>query len=152
MADQVLALITEVCRKAAAGDLEARLPSIGESAEAVAARDAINNLLDTSDAFLRESSAASAAAAQGRFHRRILTRGLRGAFRTAAEEISASTLAMSANAARVAEAAAARLALADDLESAVLSVSCVALVATERRGQCEGSRKLSPSRSQRSTL
>ncbi|MEV4343375.1 methyl-accepting chemotaxis protein [Actinoplanes sp. NPDC049596] len=139
MADEVLSLITEVCRKAAAGDLEARLPSIGDTAEAQAARTAINNLLDTSDAFLRESSAASAAAAEGRFHRRILTRGLRGAFRMAAEDISASTAAMSENAARVAQAAAARVALADDLESAVLSVSeQVATAATEMGATANG--------------
>ncbi|GAA0508958.1 hypothetical protein Ade02nite_62440 [Paractinoplanes deccanensis] len=139
MADEVLSLITEVCRKAAAGDLEARLPSIGDSPEAVAARNAINGLLDTSDAFLRESSAASAAAAEGRFHRRILTRGLRGAFRTAAGEISASTSAMSENAARVAEAAAARIALADELESAVLTVSeQVATAATEMGASANG--------------
>lgn len=89
MTDDVLALITDVSRRAAAGDLEVRLPSIGDSPEAVDARTAFNNLLDTGDAFLREAGAASAAAAEGRFHRRILTRGLRGAFRDAAEKMSA---------------------------------------------------------------
>ena len=93
MADDVLHLITDVCRRAAAGDLEARLPSIGDSAEAIAARTALNNLLDTSDAFVREAGAASAAAAEGRFHRRFLTRGLQGAFKAAAEQISASIVA-----------------------------------------------------------
>ena len=139
MADQVLVLIADVCRRAAAGDLEARLPSIGDSPEAVAARTAVNNLLDTSDAFVREASAASAAAAEGRFHRRILTRGLRGAYRIAAEQISASTVAMSRTAARVAEAATARVALADELESAVLTVSeQVATAATEMGASANG--------------
>jgi len=132
MTDAVLATIAEVCRRATAGDLEARLPSIGDTDEAIAARTALNSLLDTSDAFVREAGAASAAAAEGRFHRRILTRGLSGAFRSAAEQISASIVAMSETAARVAEAAEARIALADELESAVLTVSeQVATAATE---------------------
>ncbi|MCM4076775.1 methyl-accepting chemotaxis protein [Paractinoplanes hotanensis] len=132
MADAVLATIAEVCRRATAGDLEARLPSIGDTDEAIAARTALNGLLDISDAFVREAGAASAAAAEGRFHRRILTRGLSGAFRSAAEQISASIVAMSQTAARVADAAEARVALADELESAVLTVSeQVATAATE---------------------
>ena len=139
MADDVLHLITDVCRRAAAGDLEARLPSIGDSAEAIAARTALNNLLDTSDAFVREAGAASAAAAEGRFHRRFLTRGLQGAFKAAAEQISASIVAMSHTAARVADAAAARIALADELESAVLTVSeQVATAATEMGASANG--------------
>nr|WP_221375891.1 methyl-accepting chemotaxis protein [Actinoplanes polyasparticus] len=132
MTDAVLATIAEVCRRATAGDLEARLPAIGDTDEAIAARTALNSLLDMSDAFVREAGAASAAAAEGRFHRRILTRGLSGAFRSAAEQISASIVAMSQTAARVAEAAQARVALADELESAVLTVSeQVATAATE---------------------
>jgi methyl-accepting chemotaxis protein len=139
MADDTLAMITDVCRRAAAGDLEARLGPIGDSADAVATRTAINNLLDTSDAFLREAGAASAAAAEGRFHRRILTPGLRGAFRAAAEQISASTAVMSDNAARIAQAAVARAALADELESAVLTVSeQVATAATEMGASANG--------------
>ncbi|MBM2617453.1 chemotaxis protein [Actinoplanes sp. LDG1-06] len=139
MTGDVLALITDVCRRAAAGDLEARLPSIGDSPEAVAARSALNSLLDTSDAFLREAGAASAAAAEGRFHRRILTRGLQGAFRDAAGEMSSSFRAMSVSADQVAAAATARVALADELESAVLTVSeQVATAATEMGASANG--------------
>ncbi|WP_127497515.1 methyl-accepting chemotaxis protein [Actinoplanes solisilvae] len=139
MSDDVLAAITDVCRRASAGDLEARLPSIGESAEAVATRIALNNLLDISDAFVREAGAASAAAAEGRFHRRILTRGLSGAFRSSAEQISASIVAMSRTAERVAEAARARVALADELESAVLTVSEQVATAATEMGASTGS-------------
>ena len=136
---RVLRLIAEVCRAAAAGDLEARVPSLGDSPEAVAARTALNGLLDNTDAFVRESGAALEAAADGRFHRRFLARGLRGAFRNAAEQISRSGEAMSASAARVAEAARSRLALADELESAVLTVSeQVATAATEMGASANG--------------
>ncbi|GAB2573345.1 hypothetical protein Aab01nite_19840 [Paractinoplanes abujensis] len=139
MTDETLKLIADVCRQAAAGDLEVRLPSLGESPEAIDARAALNNLLDTSDAFLRESGAASAAAAEARFHRRILTRGLPGAFRHAADQMTASFEAMKVTADQVAEAASARVALADELESAVLTVSeQVATAATEMGASANG--------------
>ncbi|WP_305782993.1 methyl-accepting chemotaxis protein [Symbioplanes lichenis] len=137
--DAVLRLVAEVCGQAAAGDFESRLPSIGESEEAKAARAALNRLLDVTDAFVRESGAALGAAAEERFHRRFLTRGMRGAFRDAATRISQSSEQMAASAARVNEAAQSRLRLADELESAVLTVSeQVATAATEMGASANG--------------
>ncbi|MFF5293551.1 methyl-accepting chemotaxis protein [Paractinoplanes globisporus] len=137
--DEVLRVIAAVCDRAAAGDLEARIPPLGESAVAAECRKAINTMLDMSDAFVREAGAASAAAAEGRFHRRILTRGLRGAYRDAAEQISASIEEMSRGADRLAAADAARIALADELEHAVLRVSeQVATAATEMGASANG--------------
>ena len=139
MDDRTLLVIAGVCKRAAAGDLEARLPEIGDSPGANECRAAVNALLDMSDAFVREAGAASAAAAEGRFHRRILTRGLRGAFRDSAEQISASIAAMSSSADRLAQADAARIALADELEHAVLRVSeQVATAATEMGASSKG--------------
>jgi methyl-accepting chemotaxis protein len=137
--DEVLRIISAVCDRAAAGDLEARIPPLGESAATAECRKAINTMLDMSDAFVREAGAASAAAAEGRFHRRILTRGLRGAYRDAAEQISASIEEMSRSADRLAAADAARIALADELEHAVLRVSeQVATAATEMGASANG--------------
>jgi len=139
MDEPTLRIIAEACKRAAAGDLEARVPPLGETVEAIECRNAINGVLDISDAFVREAGAASAAAAEGRFHRRILTRGLHGAYRDAAEQISASIAAMSASADRLAEANASRLALADELENAVLRVSeQVATAATEMGASANG--------------
>jgi methyl-accepting chemotaxis protein len=139
MDEPTLRIIAEACKHAAAGDLEARAPSLGDTADAIECRNAINGMLDLSDAFVREAGAASAAAAEGRFHRRILTRGLHGAYRDAAEQISASIAAMSASADRLAEANASRLALADELENAVLRVSeQVATAATEMGASANG--------------
>ena len=139
LSGDLLRVIADVCRRAAAGDLEARLPAIGESADAVAARSAVNGLLDSTDAFVREAGAASAAAAEGRFHRRFLTRGMRGAFGTAATQITQSGAAMKASGLRVAEATQARKELADELESAVLTVSeQVATAATEMGASANG--------------
>ncbi|MEU8616207.1 chemotaxis protein, partial [Actinoplanes sp. NPDC048791] len=81
MQTDTLRLITDVCARAAAGDFEARLPSIGESPEAQAARHALNGLLDKTDSFVREAGAALGAAAEGRYHRRFLPRGMQRAFR-----------------------------------------------------------------------
>jgi methyl-accepting chemotaxis protein len=134
-----LRLITDVCARAAAGDFEARLPSIGDSPEAQAARHALNGLLDKTDSFVREAGAALDAAAEGRYHRRFLTRGMQGAFRDAAALIAHSTDAMSRSTAQLAEAARSRSALADELENAVLTVSeQVATAATEMGASANG--------------
>jgi methyl-accepting chemotaxis protein len=120
---EALYAIADVCRQAASGDLEARVPSLGDSPAAGAARAAINALLDRTDAFVREAGAASAAGAAGHFYRRFLTDGMGGAYRRAAEEISRSSDAMARNADEIQQATEARLSLADELESAVLALS-----------------------------
>jgi len=137
--DHVLKLIEDVCRKAAAGDFEARLPAIGDSDQARATRTALNGLLDNTDAFVREAGASLEAAAEERFHRRFLTRGMRGAFRNSAKQIAESSRHLAISADRVNEAAQSRLALADELESAVLTVSeQVATAATQMGASANG--------------
>jgi len=139
MNPETVRVITEVCRRAAGGDLEARLPPLGDSPEDRALRSALNDLLDTTDAFVRESGASLAAAAERRFHRHFLTRGMRGAFKDAALQISQSSREMSRADARLREAASSRAALADELESAVLTVSePVATAATEMGASANG--------------
>ncbi|BEL11647.1 methyl-accepting chemotaxis protein [Actinoplanes sichuanensis] len=137
--DQAVHLVTDVCERALSGDLEARVPVIGGSERAARIRTAINGLLDHVDAFVREAGAASAAASEGRFHRRFLTQGLDGVYRAAAEKITHSNQVMSRTAAQFAEAARQRQALADELESAVLTVSeQVATAATEMGRSANG--------------
>ncbi|MEV6349370.1 methyl-accepting chemotaxis protein [Actinoplanes sp. NPDC051851] len=121
--EEALFEIAEVCRRAASGDLESRVPPLGESEAAGEARLAINELLDRTDAFVREAGAASAAGASGAFHRRFLVAGMGGAYRRAAVQISDSMDAMSGKAGEIAEAATARVRLADELETAVLALS-----------------------------
>ncbi|MEU4687724.1 methyl-accepting chemotaxis protein [Actinoplanes sp. NPDC023714] len=123
MTTDSLHAIAETCRRAAAGDLEARVPPLEPSAAADEARAAINDLLDRTDAFVREAGAASAAGAAGHFHRRFLTAGMGGAYRRAAEQISHSTDMMSANADQIAQAAVSRITLADELERVVMALS-----------------------------
>ena len=139
MQTDTLRLITDVCNRAAAGDFEARLPSIGDSEEARAARHALNRLLDKTDSFVREAGAALGAAAEGRYHRRFLPRGMQGAFRDAAARIAESSDEMSKSSAQLTEAARSRSALADELENAVLTVSeQVATAATQMGASANG--------------
>ncbi|RFU23149.1 methyl-accepting chemotaxis protein [Geodermatophilus marinus] len=101
--------------------------------------DSLNRMLDVSDAFVRESSAALVSAAQGQFHRRVLLTGLSGAFHKGATDINVARDAMRETAGRVTEAQAARLGLADEFESVVLAMSeQVAAAATELSATAAG--------------
>jgi methyl-accepting chemotaxis protein len=90
----VLAAIAEVCERAAAGDLEARIIPTPEDPELARVSRAINHLLDMADAYVRESSAAMDHCAQGQYHRPILLRGMHGSYRNAANVINAAAVKM----------------------------------------------------------
>jgi methyl-accepting chemotaxis protein len=137
-----VAQLTAACEAAARGDLEARSscgPDAGQRPDLVALHHAINRVLDVSDAFVRESSAALASAAEGRFHRRLLQTGLRGAFRRSAVDINTARGAMEETAGRVTEAQNSRLRLADEFESVVLAMSeQVATASTQMSASASG--------------
>ncbi|MGY1811540.1 methyl-accepting chemotaxis protein [Blastococcus sp. SYSU D00820] len=137
-----VAQVVQTCEAAARGDLEARAMPVAGSAEIpelVALQHAVNRSLDVGDAFVRESRAALASAAEGRFHRRLLGTGLSGAYRQAADDINAARDAMRDTSGRVTEARAARLRLADEFESVVLAMSeQVAAAATELSATAAG--------------
>ena len=134
--------LTRTCQAAARGDLEARsrpTPGVADVPELQALNDAVNSVLDVSDAFVREASAALTSAAAGRFHRSVLLGGLAGAYRKGAAEINAARDAMQATAGRVTEATSGRLRLADEFETVVLSTSeQVATAATELSASAAG--------------
>jgi methyl-accepting chemotaxis protein len=134
--------LTETCEAAARGDLEARsrpAPELYAAVELRALHHALNRVLDVSDAFVRESSAALTSAAEGRFHRRLLQGGLRGAFQTSASDINSARDAMQETAGRVTEAQTSRLRLADEFESVVLAMSeQVATASTEMSASASG--------------
>jgi methyl-accepting chemotaxis protein len=134
--------LTGTCEAAAAGDLEARAGTVPGSdglPDLEALRQAVNRVLDVSDAFVRESRASLTTAAEGRFHRRLLLTGLRGAFRQGAADINTARDAMRETAGRVTEAQAARLRLADEFESVVLAMSeQVATASTQMSASAAG--------------
>lgn len=128
-----VAELQRVLEAGSAGDLEARVDAdlmADEAQRRLAHR--LNHLLDMTDAYVRESRAALGAARDGRFWRRVLERGLHGSFALGARTINDASSAMAAQAARLAEAERARVALADDFEATVLAlVDGVAATATE---------------------
>jgi len=119
--------LTALCLAAADGDLEQRLPlfeaELTADDDAQAARVAVHQLLDVIDAYVRESSAAIHASSNGRFDRRLLTGGLRGAFGAGAAVIDEGRDRMQQQDCQLTTAAEDRAALADELEDTVLAVS-----------------------------
>jgi len=125
----------EVCEEAAAGNLEARLIHSPESGDTGRLVHGINHLLDMTDAFLREARASLEHASQGKFYRRVILRGMLGAFRSASETINQDIEAMQRDAA-LKESVEQRKALADQFESTVKSVFS-ALAASAARVDAE---------------
>ncbi|MDX2186339.1 MAG: methyl-accepting chemotaxis protein [Opitutaceae bacterium] len=93
--------LAATCEEAAAGNLEARVSTQGCNPEEVRLANAINLLLDVSDAYVRESSAAMETCARGEYHRPIIERGLKGSYRLAAGTINRAVLKMRTDAERI---------------------------------------------------
>jgi methyl-accepting chemotaxis protein len=81
----------DVCRSAARGDLEARIFSDRQPGRIGTIQKSINDMLDITDAFVREASASMDYASRGKHFRKILARGLPGSFRRSATVINAGT-------------------------------------------------------------
>lgn len=121
-----------VCCEARKGNLEARILGYKRNDELGQMINSINDMLDITDAFVRESRAALEYAAKGKFFRRVLLRGLPGTFRAAARVINSGTEEMEKGAQALEEARVKRLKLADDFEQAVRGiVTTVAAASTE---------------------
>jgi methyl-accepting chemotaxis protein len=117
-----IAAICEVAREAATGNLEPRvlgIPHEGPLGDLVLS---VNHLLDLSDAFVREAGASLQHASQGKYYRRVLTRGLLGTYRASAVLINNATEQMERSAGQLREADTARLRLADEFEAAIKAV------------------------------
>ncbi|MBS1715148.1 MAG: hypothetical protein JST30_12510 [Armatimonadetes bacterium] len=87
-ADQATALldeITRVCDAATKGDLEPRILGQCDDPRLMRIAEAINSLLDSTDVYVRESTASLQAASTGRYYRQVLERGMSGTFRTGAK-------------------------------------------------------------------
>lgn len=130
--------LTDVCVRASKGDLEARVPMLAGEGEVVLARNALNRLLDLTDAFVREAGASLEAASEQRFHRAFLVRGMLGSFREGAETVNQARAAMQQAAERLAETEQSRLRLADAFEEAVLSASEQVAAASTELGATAG--------------
>lgn len=127
-----------VCERAAVGDLEARVLKFQGPDEGKVLADRINDMLDITDAFVRESRAALEHASEGKFYRQVLLRGLPGTFRGAATVINTANDKMAAQAQSLIDAERRKQQLADVFENAVKEVAnSVASSATEMKATCE---------------
>ena len=80
-----------VCSGAARGDLEARVLSERLPGRIGLMQKSINDMLDITDAFVREASASMDYASRGKHFRKIMVRGLPGSFRRSAAVINGGT-------------------------------------------------------------
>jgi methyl-accepting chemotaxis protein len=117
------AVLADVTKRVAKGDLEVRVPALEGGEQFVAVRNSVNGLLDLTDAFVREAAGSLQAASEGRFHRALLTNGMLGSFRGGAESVNRARNAMSHSQALLKLVETNRAQLADEFEGAVLSAS-----------------------------
>ncbi|GJM03155.1 MAG: hypothetical protein DHS20C08_16560 [Rhodomicrobium sp.] len=81
----------EICRRAANGDFEARILNINETCEMAELMHAINEMIDRTDAYLRESKASLQYVSRNQYFRLIMEEGMVGSFLDSAREINKAT-------------------------------------------------------------
>ncbi|MBN9671497.1 methyl-accepting chemotaxis protein [Roseibium aggregatum] len=84
-----LARATEVCDKVARGDFEARACDFVEAGEVSRMMSSMNNLIDRTDAFMREAAASMIAIQNNHYYRTIQPGGLNGSYLQNAETMNA---------------------------------------------------------------
>ena len=86
-----IAELATVCENARHGNLEARAMGRRDGGDLGRAQAEVNNMLDIVDAFVREASVSMDYVSRGKTFRKVLTRGMPGSFRIAADTINAGT-------------------------------------------------------------
>jgi methyl-accepting chemotaxis protein len=124
----VMRRTADVCEAAAQGDLEARVHDYEHPGDVGRMMQAVNLILDVSDAFVRESMAALEHANARQFYRRILLRGMPGSYRHAAKVLNHATNDLAQQSRELEKARQEQLRLADQFEHAITGV--VAVLAT----------------------
>ncbi|MES1990256.1 MAG: methyl-accepting chemotaxis protein [Pseudomonadota bacterium] len=88
---RALTRAAKVCAEASKGNLEARILDVPEPGALGVLQRGINNMLDIADAFVREASGSADYIAKGKYFRKVLLKGLPGAFYNAAQRLNASS-------------------------------------------------------------
>lgn len=112
--------IADVCRAATDGNLEPRILGQSDNAELQLIARSINALLDSTDVYVRESTASIRAASEGRYYRRVLERGMRGTFRHGAELLNNGVGQMSQQSKQLERNTSNRVQMLQDLELSLL--------------------------------
>ena len=118
--------IATVCERAAEGDLEPRLLHCPNEPNLARAVHSINHLLDMTDGFLREAGASLDHASQKKFYRRVLLRGMRGAFRRASQEINDATQQLANDNRELVKVETGRRAMSETVKNVVTGLSSTA--------------------------
>jgi len=136
----------EVCLAVAAGDFERRLIRLTEGGELGRMLNAVNRMVDVTDAFVREAGAAMEFVGKGRYFRTIRPEGMGGHFLVSSTRINEATLGMKQRVERF-------RALTDIFEANVSgAVDIVASASTEMQATAESLKALASStRSQTTT-
>ena len=85
---------TQTCNALDRGDFEARIVPMAEAGELRDLHSSINAMIDRADAYVRESAAAMECASRKKYYRKIVARGLHGAYNVAARDINSALDAM----------------------------------------------------------
>jgi methyl-accepting chemotaxis protein len=129
---ELRAELIALCREAANGNLEPRIQHFDEDDDLSPICHALNHLLDMTDAFVREAGASLEHASRDQYHRRMILRGMRGAFRRAAVVINDASAQMGKRSRELAAIKQSNLDLAASFEFQVKGVAdTVASASTE---------------------
>jgi len=107
----------DACKRAANGDLEARILDIDETSDMAELLHSINHMLDMTDAFVRESGASLAFTAEGKYFRRILPQGFKGTYSRTATIITDAVYGMGKDAMLIRKAQSERNDLVNDINT-----------------------------------
>ena len=143
--DAWIARTEQVCAAVATGDFERRLIGVEGKGSPTAMLLAVNDMVDVTDAFVREAGAAMEAVSKGIYYRKIRPEGLGGHFSVSAARINDATDAMAAKVLQFA-------ALTDTFERQVGGVvNSVAAAAAQMRGTAGSLTQLADSTTDQTT-
>jgi methyl-accepting chemotaxis protein len=83
-----IAKASEACRAVARGDFEARITDIREGGDLGEMMWALNELVDLTDGYIREATAAMGAVSRNQYYRRVIPTGMLGAFGQSSQAIN----------------------------------------------------------------
>jgi methyl-accepting chemotaxis protein len=132
MEAELMAQISSICDRASRGDLEARICPLPESRDWNRLCATINAMLDMSDSYVRESQALLEHCGRHEYHRPVLVRGMKGAYRGASLALNRTALEMKKDARLLEDAESQRENFLAEVGSSAMTVAaaCEQLTAT----------------------
>lgn len=101
---KLAASVADVLKKASIGDLNSRLVNTKEGGHLGKMITSVNNFLDITESYIKESKAALNCASQKKFYRKVILDGMLGEYRQASSSINMSMDSMESNVNKLKEA------------------------------------------------